>query len=207
MLPLGNIIRKYGISFHCYADDSQLYISTRPDETSKLSKITECVKNVKDWMTNHFLLLNSDKTDIIYWTKKQYTESLGLQFATRRMSCYFLYSQKSGCYIRQQYENHISNVTKTAFFHLRNIRNMLPVSDAEKLVHAFMTSRLEYCNALLGGCPASSINKLQIVQNAAARVLTRSRKYDHITPILQSLHCYLLSSVSVTKYYYLPIRT
>ncbi len=87
--------------------------------------------------------------------------------------------------------NHISNVTKTAFFHLRNIaklRNMLSVSDAEKLVHAFMTSRLDYCNALLGGCPASSINKLQIVQNAAARVLTRSRKYDHITPILQSLH-------------------
>ncbi len=68
---------------------------------------------------------------------------------------------------------------ETAFFHLRNIaklRNVLPVSDAEKLVHAFMTSRLDYCNALLGGCPASSINKQQIVQNAAARVLTRSRK-------------------------------
>ncbi len=65
---------------------------------------------------------------------------------------------------------------------------MLSVSDAEKLVHAFMTSRLDYCNALLGGCPASSINKLQIVQNAAAKDLTRSRKYDHITPILQSLH-------------------
>ncbi len=52
---------------------------------------------------------------------------------------------------------------------------MLSVSDAEKLVHAFMTSRLDYCNELLGGCPASSINKLQIEQNAAARVLTRSR--------------------------------
>ncbi len=64
---------------------------------------------------------------------------------------------------------------------------MLTVSDAEKLVHAFMTSRLDYY-ALLGGCPASSINKLQIVQNAAARVLTRARKYDHITLILQSLH-------------------
>ncbi len=47
MLPLGNIIRKYGISFHCYADDTQLYISTKPDETSKLSKLTECVKNIK----------------------------------------------------------------------------------------------------------------------------------------------------------------
>ncbi|KAI5630481.1 hypothetical protein C0J50_7643, partial [Silurus asotus] len=76
-------------------------------------------------------------------------------------------------------------------FHLRNIskmRNMFFISDAEKLVHAFMTSRINYCNALLGGCPASLINKLQLVQNAAARVLTRSRKYDHITPILSSLH-------------------
>ncbi len=52
------------------------------------------------------------------------------------------------------FENHISHVTKTAFFHLRNIANlwnMLSVTDADKLVHAFMTSRLDYCNALLGG--------------------------------------------------------
>ncbi len=103
MLPLGNIIRKYGISFHCYADDTQLYISTRPDETSKLSKLTECVKNVKDWMTNNFLLLNSDKTEILLIGPNTSTQNLlDYNFATRRMSCYFLYSQKSGCYIRQQ---------------------------------------------------------------------------------------------------------
>ncbi|KAI5608198.1 hypothetical protein C0J50_12290, partial [Silurus asotus] len=80
---------------------------------------------------------------------------------------------------------------KNSFFHIRNIskiRNMLFISDAEKLVHAFMTSRIDYCNALLGGCPPSLIKKLQLVQNAAARVLTRSRKYDHITPIFSSLH-------------------
>ncbi len=55
-----------------------------------------------------------------------------------------------------------------SLFHLRNIaklRIMFSVSDAEKLVHAFMTSRLDYCNALFGACPASSINKIQIVQN------------------------------------------
>ncbi len=126
MLPLGNIIRKYGISFHCYADDTQLYISTKPDETSKLSKLTECVKNIKDWMTSNFLLLNSDKTEILLIGPKNSNSNLSL-------------------------ENHISNVTKTAFVHLRNIsklRNMLSVSDAEELVHAFMTSRLDYCNAL-----------------------------------------------------------
>ncbi len=78
------------------------------------------------------------------------------------------------------FENHISHVTKTAFFHLRNIsklRNMLSVSDAEKLVHAFMTSRLDYCNALLGGCPASSINKLQIV---SMQTLQRPEMTGHL---------------------------
>ncbi|KAI5085850.1 hypothetical protein C0J45_23586, partial [Silurus meridionalis] len=88
------------------------------------------------------------------------------------------------------FKNHICQVTKTAFFHLRNIsklRNMFSISEIY-LVHAFKTSRTDYCNALLGGCPASLINKLQLVQNAAARVLTRSRKYDDITPILSSLH-------------------
>ncbi len=90
--------------------------------------------------------------------------------------------------LQKQHSSILENIGK--------LQNMLPVSDAENLVHAFMTSRLDYCNALLGGCPASSINKLQIVQNAVARVLTRSRKYDHITPIYTG---YLLSSVSVTN--------
>ncbi len=109
------------------------------------------------------------------------------------MYWYFLYSQKSGCILDSNlsFEKSYFPCYKNSILPSRNIaklRNMLIVSDAEKLVHAFMTSRLDYCNALLGGCPASSINKLQIIQNAAARVLTRSRKYDHITLILQSLH-------------------
>ncbi len=56
------------------------------------------------------------------------------------------------------------------------------------LIHAFMTSRLDYCNALLGGCSARLINKLQMVQNAAAKVLTRTRTYDHISLVLSTLH-------------------
>ncbi len=51
------------------------------------------------------------------------------------------------------------------------LRPMLSMSNAEMLIHAFMTSRLYSCNALLGGCSARLINKLQMVQNAAARVL------------------------------------
>ncbi len=77
---------------------------------------------------------------------------------------------------------------------------MLSVSDAEKLVHAFMTSRLDYCNALLGGCPASSINKLQIVQHAAASVLTGQENMIILLQFYSLCTGYLLSFVSVTKY-------
>ncbi len=71
---------------------------------------------------------------------------------------------------------------------ISKLRPMLSMSNAETLIHAFMTSRLDYCNALLGGCSSRLINKLQMVQNAAARVLTRTRKYDHISPVLSTLH-------------------
>ncbi|XP_028306693.1 uncharacterized protein LOC114465708 [Gouania willdenowi] len=58
----------------------------------------------------------------------------------------------------------------------------------EKLVHAFVSSRLDYCNALIIGIPGRSLQKLQYVQNSAARVLMRVRKHEHITPILRTLH-------------------
>ncbi len=81
---------------------------------------------------------------------------------------------------------------KLRFFYLKNISKLRPIlsmSNAEMLINAFMTSRLDYCNFLLGGCSARLINKLQMVQNAAAsRVLTRTRKYDHISPVMSTLH-------------------
>ncbi len=61
MLPMGNIIRKHGVGFHCYADDTQLYISSRPGETHKIEKLMECIVNIKNWMMNSLLLLNSEK--------------------------------------------------------------------------------------------------------------------------------------------------
>ena len=58
----------------------------------------------------------------------------------------------------------------------------------EVLIHAFVTSRLYYCNSLLSGAPLSDIHQMQMVQNYAARLLTFHRKRDHITLILQDLH-------------------
>ena len=55
-------------------------------------------------------------------------------------------------------------------------------------VHAFVTSRLDYCNSLYCGISKTQITRLQLVQNAAARFLSGCRKHEHITPILKSLH-------------------
>ena len=58
----------------------------------------------------------------------------------------------------------------------------------KSVTHAYVMSRLDYNNALLVGSPDTLINKLQIIQNAAARLITGTKKCTSITPILFSLH-------------------
>ena len=86
---------------------------------------------------------------------------------------------------------YISSICKSASYHLRNIsriRKFLSTNTTEILVHAFVSSKLDHCNSLLYNVPKCALKKLQSVQNAAARLITCSRKYDHITPILKELH-------------------
>ena len=58
----------------------------------------------------------------------------------------------------------------------------------EHVVHAFITTKLDYCNALLCGIPSNLISRLQRIQNISARIITGHSKSDHITPVLYSLH-------------------
>lgn len=89
------------------------------------------------------------------------------------------------------FDEHIRSITKTAFWHLRNIyqiRHYLDTDSLLILVHAFITSKLDFCNSLLIGLPKCLLKRLQSVQNAAARLVSGSRKYDHISPVLHQLH-------------------
>ena len=61
-------------------------------------------------------------------------------------------------------------------------------SFSARLVHAFISSRLDYCNTLYAGLTKQMLNKLKLIQNAAARIVTRTSKCNHITPVLKSLH-------------------
>ena len=85
----------------------------------------------------------------------------------------------------------IKAVVKSSFFHLRQLAKIKPILSRqhfETVIHAFVTTRLDYCNALYVGVSGSSIARLQMVQNAAARLLTGTCKHEHISPILASLH-------------------
>ena len=76
-------------------------------------------------------------------------------------------------------------------YHLRNIgsiRRLLTKEATTMLIHSLITSRLDYCNIFYQGIPDKLLTKLQRVQNVAARILTCTKTYDHITPILKSLH-------------------
>ncbi len=82
-------------------------------------------------------------------------------------------------------------MVKASFFQLcllAKVKPFLNCTDLEKATHAFISSRLDYCNGLYVGVSQSSLNHLQLVQNAAARLLTNTRKREHITPILYLLH-------------------
>jgi len=59
---------------------------------------------------------------------------------------------------------------------------------AKTLVHAFVTSKLDDCNEILYGLPKYKIQRLQYVLSSAARLVSLSRKHDHISPVLMELH-------------------
>ena len=87
--------------------------------------------------------------------------------------------------------DHILNCRKSAFFTLKNlsrIRNHFDQKSFECLIHAFISSKLDYCNSLFINLPSSSINLLQSIQNFAARLILRKGRYCHITPLLKQLH-------------------
>ncbi|CAM4659361.1 unnamed protein product [Leuciscus chuanchicus] len=159
MLPLGHIISRHGVAFHCYADDTQLYVRMDPTSSgSSLSTLTACLEETKTWMTDNFLQLNSSKTEGLLIGTPHQLRSSPLTVYSYAGHDIPLTSSITNLGVRLDphlsFNTHIQLICKTAFFHLRNISKLCPslsLSDAEKLVHAFVSSRLDYCNALLIG--------------------------------------------------------
>ena len=89
------------------------------------------------------------------------------------------------------FSQQISAVSKSCFYHIRDLRriwNTINHTTACTIAISLIHSKLDYCNSLLLNLPSTQTKHLQLVLNAAARAVTKTPKFHHISPILKSLH-------------------
>ncbi len=190
---LAPIIQAHGFSYHFYADDTQLYLSFQPDDPTVAARISGCLADISVWMKEHHLQLNLAKTELLVFPatptlQHDFTIQLGSSTITPSASV-----RNLGVIFDDQltFKEHIAKTAQSCRFALHNIRKIRPFLTehaAQFLVQALVISRLDYCNALLAGLPSNTIKPLQMIQNAAARLVFNEPKRAHVTPLFVSLH-------------------
>ena len=197
--PLCDIARRHGISIHLYADDTQLYISFSPlsneDTKSAMMRLQACVVAIQNWMIVNKLKLNADKTDAILICSPRVKNNIDMPHidlgnmtvpisnAARNIGVLFDDALTM--------KKHVQHTCRVAYFHIHcigKIRHLLDRKTTEIMVNAYVTSRLDYGNSLLYGVSEHLLSQLQRVQNSAARLVTKTKRRQHITPVLIELH-------------------
>ena len=195
--PLSAIVQHHGLSHHCFSDDNQLYKSVPLSQLSKAISSTQgCIKDIQAWMHVNKLQLNADKTEVILIVPKSNNskDQLPTSFDLDGSSIPVSTSVRNLGAVLDQHlllEDHISRTCQTCYLELRRIstiKNYLSKDALKTLVCAFVLSRLDYCNSLLGGISHKLTQRLQKVQNNAARLISSSPRHAHISPILKDLH-------------------
>jgi hypothetical protein len=194
--PVGDIFRKHGIDFGIYADDTQAYLPFTPNDIeTALARLESCLEEVRHWMAHNWLKLNDSKTEFIIFGDKGTvsrfhgtTLTLGECFISQSHSVKNIGAQMDSDF---KMDTQISATCRAAWYYLYQIgkiKKVLTEEQTKSIIHAHVTSRLDLNNSLLLGVPKKKLSRLQLVQNAAARMITGIKKRDHVSPVLYRLH-------------------
>ena len=195
--PLADIISRHSVLHHSFADDTQLQKSAHPSQVDDLiQSMQECILDVRSWMTYNKLRLNDDKTETLLISSPRMSSSCSVpdSLLVGDTPVAFTKSARNlGVVLDSNLSmhEHMVSLIRTVNLELRRIsaiRHLLSVQATQTLVSAFVLSRIDYCNSLLVHCPQSLLQRVQKLQNNAARLVLRVPKSDHITPHLRSLH-------------------
>ncbi len=164
-----------------------------PDDPTIAARFSACLTDISCWMTDHHLQLNLAKTELsVVPANPSFHHSFTIQSGTSTITPSTT-SRNLGVVIddKLNFTDHITKTARSCRFALYNINKIRPFLSkhaTQLLVQALVLSRLDYCNALLAGLPASSIKPLQLIQNAAARLIFNEPKRTHVTPLFINLH-------------------
>ena len=150
--------------------------------------------SVQKWMLSHQLKMNDAKTEFLVISSKSIARGIvspSLHICDHQVVATST-TRNIGVMMdsKASMEAHVLSVCKSSFIQIRNLGRIKKFPDSsslERLVHAFITTKLDYCNSLLGGAPSTIINKLQRIQNIVARIITGHGRCEHITLVLKSL--------------------
>ena len=191
-----DIVEKFNFKSHAFADDIQIIASCPALSFQNLvDKMILCLSEIDVWMATNRLKLNQCKTQLLpigtwHQTSKINFDSisvggLDINFCFSATSLGFTFDS---CLTMHE---HIKALTSKCSFQLRKLRTVrqyLNEDTMKSLVHAFVHSRIDYCNSLFYGLSNKSITRLQSIQNQAAKVVVGGLKFDHVGPIFRDLH-------------------
>ena len=195
---LSHVIRNAGFSTSGYADDNNAYKSfALTFQLNVVSKqLPDLLDQINEWMNLFFLKMNPDKTEIIMLMPQQLKDVHtinGCIFSDGNCIRFANFVKNLG-FTLDRYLNmdvHVNLIVSHCYKMLSDIskiRHLLSYKHTQMLVHAVISSRLDYCNSLLYGANKTIINKLQKVQNAAARLVSMRRKHESVSDVIKELH-------------------
>ena len=202
-MPFGNItaevydlIASLGLEADGYADDTQVRCSGPAHQQSDLvRRLAAGIVRIREWFADNRLRLNEDKTQVIWLGTQQQLNNFAvsdLDLPSAKVPVSSAVKNLGVTFDRcMTMADHVASLSRTCFFQLRQLRTVrssLSLDAAKTLTQAFICSRQDYCNNIHTRISKQLLQRLQCVQNAAARFVTGERKFDHITPVLSELH-------------------